>query len=376
MITEKLYDKDAYLKEFEATVVASSFENGKYYIELDKTVFFPEEGGQSCDKGTLNGLEVIHVSVKNGTILHELAENIEVGVPVYGKIDSKHRFFNMQMHSGEHIFSGLAYSTYAANNVGFHLSDNSATIDLDKKISFEEAQTLETRVNEIIVENRNIIARYPDPEELKRTSYRSKKELAGPVRLVTVEGVDTCACCAPHVRSTAEVGFFKIESFENYKAGVRIHYLCGFRALFDYREKLSNLSKISRLLSVKAGFETEGVQKLFDDFRSLSYENQGLKLKLIEKSITGSILFLEPKYSSLMKNASDMLKERFKGTTYVFAGNDENGYRYLIESDSEDLTVLSGKMKSTLGAKGGGRSDCIQGSLKASKEEINKLIEC
>ena len=150
-MTEKLYDKDAYGSEFTATVLSCEEDKRGYKVVLDKTFFFPEEGGQTPDIGTINGIEVTYVGIKDDIIAHYLEEPIATGTTVTGKIDFTHRFRNMQMHSAEHIFSGLVHSRFGYNNVGFHLSDNSATMDYDGKFSYEEALELERKVNEIIV---------------------------------------------------------------------------------------------------------------------------------------------------------------------------------------------------------------------------------
>ena len=380
-MTEKLYDKDAYGYEFSATVLSLTEDKKGYGIVLDKTFFFPEEGGQTPDTGTINGLEVVHVSIKDDVITHYLREPIEVGTAVAGKVDFKHRFLKMQMHSAEHIFSGLVNSRFGFNNVGFHLSDNSATMDYDGKFSYEEALELERRVNEIIVEGRKIAAVYPSKEELAALSYRSKKELSGPVRIVTVEDVDVCACCAPHVRNTSEIGVFKITSWENYKSGVRVNYLAGFRAIEDYERKLSDLREISRTLSFKQGEELNGVIKLSKDLSDLKYKEIELRNKYIELQVKSEktdsdngVCILSSDFSSNMKFACDILKEYYPGVRTVLCGSDEEGYRFYAESETVDLTELLKLLKEKFEVKGGGKKTAIQGTILAKSGEIRTFL--
>lgn len=380
-MTEKLYDKDAYGHEFTATVLNCEEDKKGFKVVLDKTFFFPEEGGQTPDTGTINGHEVIHVSIKDDVITHYLNEPLKVGATVTGKVDFDHRFLKMQMHSAEHIFSGLVNSRFGYNNVGFHLSDNSATMDYDGKFSYEEALELERKVNEIIVEGRKITAVYPSKEELAALSYRSKKELTGPVRIVTVEGVDVCACCAPHVRNTSEIGVFKITSWENYKSGVRVNYLAGFRAIEDYERRLSDLREISRTLSFKQGEELAGVVKLSKDLSDLKYKEVELRNKFIDLKVKSEkadgengVCILSSDFSPNMKYACDALKELYPGVRTVLCGSDEEGYRFYAESDTSDLTELLKLLKEKFDVKGGGKKNAIQGTILAKSGEIRNFL--
>ncbi len=377
MNTEKLYDLDAYETEFDATVLTCEKENDFYKVTLDKTLFFPEEGGQSADRGSIDGIEILNVTIKNDVIFHYLNEPLKPMQRVHGKIDFDHRFRNMQMHSGEHIFSGLAYKSFAANNVGFHLSENSATIDLDKEISDEDLKKLEIQVNTVIFENRNVLAYYPDKEELKKLNYRSKKELNGPVRIVIIDDADICACCAPHVKRTGEIGIFKIISKERYKGGIRLNYLCGFRALESFEKSLSDLKAISQGLNCKSGTEKERALELLSENSLLQYENISLKNKLIDAEIKAEfknqaygIKVTDITDSEVLRHAMKTLKNLYGGTCFLFAGSDEKGYRFLIESEATDAIKALNLLKEKYGAKGGGRAESIQGSFTGKIEPV------
>ena len=249
----KLYDLDAYATEFDAKVVSCEAvtynKQDGYAVVLDKTLFFPEEGGQSPDKGTIDGKEVLDVQIKKDIVTHYMAEALEEGAAVHGVLDWKHRFSNMQQHSGEHIFSGIVHREYGFNNVGFHLSDNIVTMDFDGVLTAEQVADVEYKVNEAIAKNVEIMAAFPSKEELAALEYRSKIEIDGAVRIVTVDGFDVCACCAPHVKRTGEIGLLKVMSVQNYKGGVRISMLCGFRALQAFREKAEVVSSLTGMLS-------------------------------------------------------------------------------------------------------------------------------
>ena len=210
-MTIKLYDQDSHLKHFTATVrTCAPAGEGKWQVELDQTAFFPEGGGQPADGGTLGGHNVLDVQEAGDSILHTVDGPLEPGTQVEGDLDWPLRFRRMQCHSGEHIISGLAHSLYGCTNVGFHLGENEVILDFDQELTAEQLEQLETLANQIVAENRPITAEYPDPEVLKTLDYRSKLDLTENIRIVTVETCDVCACCAPHVSRTGEIGDGKI----------------------------------------------------------------------------------------------------------------------------------------------------------------------
>lgn len=381
-MTEKLYDYDAYAVKFEAKVLECIQEKDLYKVILDKTLFFPEEGGQSPDKGTLNGNEVLNVRIKDDVITHYLRKPFSMGETVKGEIDWEHRFSNMQLHSGEHILSGIVFSKYGYNNVGFHLSDNTATMDYDGKFTYEEALELEKMANSVIFANKKITAEYPSPEKLKEINYRSKKELLGPVRIVTVEDTDVCACCAPHVHLTGEIGLFKIIGFENYKAGVRITYLCGYRALAYFNECIESLSAISKVLSCKRGSEKEKVLELSDENKRLNFEfvaslqkNISTRIKNEFSGKENGLLVLNDNEAAQIRYAATEMSKAYKKVTCVLSGNDDNGYRFLIETSEGDLLEIQGILREKYNAKCGGKPQSIQGSVKLKLDNFKELLK-
>ena len=199
--TEKLYDIDSELFAFDATVLScEKAEKGGYAVVLDRTAFFPESGGQYADRGTLGGIVVTDVHIKDECITHLVEQPIPVGSTVHGVLDAELRLAKMQCHTGEHIISGIAHKHYGYENVGFHLGNGEMTMDLDGELTPEQIASLEREANEVVWRNVAVRAEYPDAETLKNLNYRSKLDLSDGVRIVTVEGVDACACCAPHVK--------------------------------------------------------------------------------------------------------------------------------------------------------------------------------
>ncbi len=382
----KLYDLDAYAKEFDAQVVSCEAvtynKQDVYAVVLDQTLFFPEEGGQSPDKGTINGTEVLDVQIKKDVITHYIREAIAAGTTVHGVIDWAHRFSNMQQHSGEHIFSGIVHRDYGFNNVGFHLSDNIVTMDFDGVLTAEQVADVEYKVNEAIIKNVEITTAFPSKEELASLEYRSKIEIDGAVRIVTVDGFDVCACCAPHVKRTGEIGMLKVMSVQNYKGGVRISMLCGFRALQAFREKADVVSALTNLLSTSQETIVERVGQMKDTVQELKLQLGEMKQTMmfakayeIPAEDKDAILFEEELDTAIMRNVVNGLASIHPGINAVFVGNDDEGYRFILGSEIEDCTVVAVNLREAFGAKCGGSATMIQGSVSTTKEKLEAFFE-
>lgn len=388
--TIRLYDDDAYATEFTGVVLdckevpGDKDNNGQscYNIILDRTLFFPEEGGQSPDKGTINGIPVVDVQIKNDVIIHTLTEPLQEGSRIDGKVDWDHRFSNMQQHSAEHIFSGVVHREYRLNNVGFHLSESVVTMDFDGVLTPEQIQDIEWKVNRAIAENVEIEARYPEREELQQLEYRSKIEINGPVRIVTIPGYDVCACCAPHVKRTGEIGILKVMNVQNYKGGVRVSILCGFRALAEYREKSRVVSELMHLLSAGQDTLFERVSRIKETNNELKVQLNALKqeallgkIKEIPADEKNVLLFADDLDTAIVRTGVNTLVEKHKGVCGIFVGNDTDGYRFILGSSLADCNEIAGKLRKEFQAKCGGSNAMIQGSLLAPEKRIREFFE-
>lgn len=385
-MTEKLYYSDAYLAEFECKVI-NLYNDEKYiYVETDRTAFFPEGGGQTSDRGWFENCYVENVQINGETILH-FVENNEENVKTLknstflkGKIDMKKRFSDMQQHSGEHIFSGIVHNLYGYNNVGFHLGSEVVTLDFDGILDENDICKVENLVNEAVWQNLEIKVLYPTDDELSAMKYRSKIEIEGQVRIVEIPGVDVCACCAPHVKNTGEIGMIEVVAFEKYKGGTRISILCGDRALRDIRHKLNENKKISVLTKAKQSETAAAVERLMKEKDKTEYELVGAnrQLLLIKAEQTERdkriIVFDSKLEGKLLTEFTEAVKEKADEFAACFCG--ENGsYRYCIASKSVDLRALGKALNEAFSGRGGGRGEMIQGSLCASQEDIRKFLE-
>ncbi len=373
-MTIKLYDLDAYQTTFEATVLSCTKREKDYDVILDQTLFFPEEGGQTCDQGTLNDVRVHDVQIIDQEIHHYVNDPLKG--KIIGKIDFKHRYTNMQNHSGEHVLSGLVKEMFGFDNSGFHLSLNEITTDYSCFLNTKQLEKLEKRANEVILENHPIHCFYPEDTSLY--DYRSKKEINEALRLVEIEGVDCCACCAPHVRSTSEIGLIKILKAIKHKQGVRIWFICGYRAYQDYHQKHLQAMHISQKLSLPSDDLTHGIDRLINENNDLKQEISKLKKQSIDLQIQSlsvqdfHLVFVEELDRSLQLYYCNQLLDLAHHFSAVFVGKGNN-YRFYITSH-EDARLLLEKLKEHFEVKGGGKKDMVQGQIQGSKEDVEELL--
>ncbi|MBQ2803397.1 MAG: alanyl-tRNA editing protein [Lachnospiraceae bacterium] len=382
---EKLYYENIHITEFEAIVMECILDdtNQNYQIVLNRTAFFPEEGGQLADKGTLNHKPVLDVRIKQNIIYHILKEPIPVGTKVWGQVNWEQRFDFMQQHSGEHIISGLVNKYYGYDNVGFHLGLTEVTLDFNGVLSLEQLRMIEQEANAMVWQNLPIQITYPSPKELSTLQYRSKLDLTENVRIITIPGVDVCACCAPHVDTTGQIGLIKITNVQSHRGGVRVNILCGGRAVNDYTQKQDSVSNISTQLSAKQNAVSEAVARLKEEHLRLKALGNDLQAKLLgfmaaslpsPEDCANAILFLDTLNEIAIRNTINELVTVYTGYCAAFIGNDMDGYRFIIGSASKDCCELAKSMRQTFQAKGGGTAPMIQGTVSATRNALEEFF--
>lgn len=380
-MTEKIYLNDSYCKEFSAKVISCEKTEKGYGIVLDKTAFFPEGGGQGADKGMIDSIVVTDVQEKDGTITHTTETEISVGKEVECVIDWETRFARMQSHSGEHIVSGVAHSLFGCTNVGFHMSESLMTVDLDKPLSAEDIAKVELLSNQAVYKNEEIKAIYPTKEELETLDFRSKIELSDDARIVVIGETDTCACCAPHVARTGEIGIIKIVNAYSYKQGTRIEMLAGINALSDYVALNSANKELMGLLSAARFSVNEAVAKQNEQLMELRTQNAQMSKRLALAELTpvnvgdGAYAICESvTYDELRHCANHMLERGTK--TCVLLSNADEGYIYVVASSACDVREIVKELNAKFQGKGGGKPDYAQGKLgDVEIDEIKKAIE-
>jgi len=355
-----------------------------YEAVLDRTAFFPEGGGQYADTGVIDGVEVVDAREREEVIYHKIHRPLEIGRKVEGAIHWQERFSKMQQHSGEHIVSGLVHRIYGYDNVGFHMGKDAVTMDFNGVLTKEQLRDLERKANQAVAENLDINVIYPSREELEKMEYRSKIEIEGQVRIVVIPGYDTCACCAPHVKKTGEIGIIKLIGMQNYKGGVRVSMLCGFRALEDYHEKSESVKRISVMLSTKEEEVAEEVARLKEEvaaqkakFARLQKDLLVYKVKELEGNEPLVILFESELHGDAPRELMNLILEKGAGVAAVFSGNDVEGYRYVIGSKETDVRSYAKVLNEKFQGRGGGKPCMVQGSLCGKEIEIREeVIAC
>ena len=385
----KLYEKQSYLRECEAVVTDCFTKDGFVYVRLDRTIFFPEEGGQYADLGELVYGDNTSVGLLGGEVTDKSGKDIiyrvESEVPV-GEVKCilnwDLRYERMQNHSGEHVLTGTIHNEFGYDNVGFHLSDDGpVTLDMNGVLTWEEVMEMERKANEVIYNNLPITDSYPTGAELANLSYRSKIEIEGQVRLITIgdrdNPIDVCACCAPHVKTTGEIGIIKVISMVNWKGGVRISMLAGRRALRYINDRFDIIRSVTERLTTSF----DNVPDIIDGYKKEIGESKALINKtyvsLAEKicSASGSpfVFFDSDCPMSAMKNILSTLINMTDGYAGVFVGED-GSYRYMIGSKDKDSRIVASLLKEKLDARGGGKSDSVQGQVASCKEDIEKVL--
>ena len=374
-MTEKLYEQNSYCSVFSAVVEeCRSYEDG-YAVRLSRTAFFPEGGGQAADPGVMGGLVVKDVQIVGGDIWHYVDAPLTVGEMVEGSLDWETRFSRMRHHTAEHIVCSIAHRWYGYNNVGFHLGSEDVTLDLDGELTREQIDAIEDEANRVVAANVAVAATIPTAKELAQATYRSKKELEGDVRLVTIDGVDCCACCAPHVASTGEIGLIKLLDFIRYKGGVRIHLLCGDAALADYRLRYAQSAEISAKLSVKQHDLTVAVDRLIAERDGLKLALRAANRKIADMQVAAVkptdkpiCLIGEDWDVETLRRVVNGLAERCQGLCVAYSGSN-GAYQYVLGGHGE-IKTANAQMTASLNGRGGGDHRQCQGRVQATAEQI------
>lgn len=363
-MSEKIYEQDAYCKELWAHIIGREEKAG--YVLLDRTIFFPEKGGQPSDWGTLGDAKVMDVREQEGEIRH-FVDKMPSADGVFLKLNFERRFDHMQQHSGEHILSGLMYQKYGAVNRGFHLGKEVVTADFDVFLEEEALLDLEKACNEVILACKPVSSKVlTQREDLCQYPLRKETALSSDIRLVMVGDTDCVACCGTHVSHSGEVGLLKILKAEKNKNLQRIYFICGNRALLDYQKKHDLLMRLNHRFSSETEGLNEKIEGLFDQKENWHKKYLSAQQHLLNqyeeklKKETASVLCFFAKGLDLdfMQTLhKHMGKER---TLILF----NESYVVAKSHQDIDLALLFSREMKAKGGKGGGKGPFYQGQLK------------
>lgn len=388
-MTNKFYLDNPYLKEIDARIIDKTYEDGKYYIKLNRTIFYPHlSGGQPGDKGTINGIEVLEVYEENLNIIHVVKENIHSD-KVKLSINWENRIDNMQQHTGQHLLSSSFYKLYNGETIGFHIGGDYVYIDVNlPDLSKTEVEKIEIYANKIISLNFPIKSYIIGKNDIDKIPVRKQPTVNSNIRIVEIENIDFSPCAGTHLRSTGEIGLIKIRKWEKYKGNTRIEFVCGNRALYDYGWKNDQIKDISLLLSSKDIDAFDKVKKLYLQKEELEKENRSLKDEVYEyrgkellknSTIINSVPFIvrtfDDKNLDEISGVSNYLNNS-KSVVQIYGSTNGNKAQFMVSKSNEiniNLQDIFKLVSSELELKGGGSPNTVQGSC--SLTDLEKLME-
>lgn len=375
MHSVKKYYEDCHLRHFEATVTACEKTEKGYEIILDATAFYPEGGGQACDRGTLGSVRVLEVREEGESVIHLCDGPLMPGDIVEGSIDWERRFDQMQQHTGEHIVSGIVHRLYGFDNTGFHVGADVITVDFDGIIPQEDIPKIETEANRVVWQNLTLRCWYPSEEELPNVGYRTKRALPWPVRIVEIPGVDKCACCGVQVAMTGEVGLVKLFSCVKFHQGVRIEMACGSRALALLNAAYDQNRQVSQAFSAKI-FETgEAARAMNKRLADSEFRATGLQKQIFDQIAQGyrgkgNVLLHRPDCPPAdLRELADRIADVCGGIAFLYSGSN-----ICLASRTDDLKEIGKELKARFNARGGGKPGFFQGTLTATVEELEAFF--
>lgn len=401
-ITERLYYKEPHLYECTARVLSCEKTDAGFSVVLDRTVFFPEGGGQPSDAGTIAGEPVITAEDCSERIVYTLSREFTVGEEVTVAIDRDRRLDHSQQHTGEHMLSGTLKRCFNASNVGFHMSAEYSTIDIDKELSDEELSLLELTVNRAITANEPVYIEIVEPDALSEIALRkdtSKLESGDePVRIVYIGekgAIDACACCGTHTAMTGEVGVLSITASKRHRGGTRIWFLCGERAVQDAMKRRLELDEIANMFSTGHEEAVSVVRKLSEEYGALKRELRMAQAELAAirakeliaaaDEVSG-VKIIVTKTKGGASEAKQLIEkltlacaeEKLKMTASVFATDGERLYYSIGCTDSvtPDASEACNVINTLFNGRGGGRGGLAQGSAAfVSESQLEQSME-
>ncbi len=379
-MTERLYLRDPYLREFPARVLSARHEerHPPAVLELDRTAFYPTSGGQLHDTGMLADLRVVEVlEGEDGRVLHrtEGAGAVEslVGREVTGRIDWERRFDHMQQHTGQHIISQAALRELDAGTLAVHLGAERCTVDLDVAgFGIDASARMEDAANAAVMENRPVSSHFVAEAEIGRWGLRRPPKKSGTIRIIDIEGFDRSACGGTHVRATGEVGAIAICGWERYKGGTRVEFVCGWRALRDHRWKTRAVADIRRALSVSGLEVVEVVERLAAREREAARQAEEVLQRLLaveaglrRRGLVLPAVLAEVATGRQVDEARGLAQALIRdGGVVALLATEEGRLVFARSADlAVDVAALLRRAVDQFGGRGGGRSEFAQGTL-------------
>ena len=379
METRKLYYEDCHLSRFSARVLRCETGVDGFRVVLSATAFYPEGGGQPGDTGTLGGTAVLDTREDRGEIVHLCREPLTVGETVEGIIDYDRRFGFMQQHTGEHMVSGILHRLLGLHNTGFHIGAEGVTVDFDGVVPPELLPEIEVEANRGVWRNVPLHIFTPRAEELPNVTYRTKRALPWPVRIVEIPGFDTCACCGIHCAATGEVGLVKLFSSIPFRGGSRMVMACGGLALEILNRAYQQNKLVSQAFSAPMDETGAAADRMNDLLARQKYRISALERRIWDGIAEGyrgkgNVLRFEPGLDGTgLRELADRIAGCCGGVAAVFSG-EAGSCGFCLASREGDLRPLCKEMTQSLSGRGGGKPGFQQGTVRASRQEIEAFF--
>jgi alanyl-tRNA synthetase len=386
MAADRLYYADSMLREFTARILERRDTDRGPAVRLDRTAFYPTSGGQPHDRGTLGGERVLDVWDDDAGLVWHRLERLPAGDEVRCAIDWTRRFDHMQQHTGQHLLSAAFADLRRAATLSFHLGADDSSIDLDvADLTWEDAYAVEAQVNRVIWEDRPVEVRFFGEDEIHQVPLRKPPQVRGSIRVVWIRDVDASACGGTHVPRTGAVGLLKIVRLERYKAGTRVGFVCGGRALAHYQRALRGLQTVGADLSVHPDQVPETVARLLGDLKTLRRDMESARdaLMAVEAERVWAETAMTDGARRIVAYRADWGPDHLTAlathlaakprTVALLAGNDAKGIR-LVCRRSDDVTDVDAaavlrRALERLGGRGGGNARQAQGGAPAAAPE-------
>jgi len=377
MTTERLYLADPYITSFTAKIIDTCETEHGPAVVFASTHFYPESGGQPYDLGTIDGIPVTRiVETDDHRVLH-FVDRLPERNDVHCEIDGARRRDHMQQHCGQHILSAAFVREAAAATTSFHLGATVSTIDLDKAgLSEAEVSRTESAANAVVRAAAPIESRFVSGDEARTLDLRKDPPRGERLRIVSVEGFDQQACCGTHPCSTAEVGIVVVRGVERFKGGTRVEFLCGDRALADYRTSVGRIRKLASVLSTAESELVETATRLKDERKSMDKELRKLRSDALvagaeawmeNATVLGEATVLSKIAEGLEPAALRTLASKLVEAPgrVVLLGSIAEARAHLVFARSEDGAHDMGRLLreavGAVGGKGGGSPQIAQG---------------
>lgn len=386
-MTEKLYQFNSYITEFDAKIIKKEKSSKGIKVILDKTYFYPTSGGQQCDQGIINNIKVKEVLEEGEEIIHLLEEE-PLEENVHCVIDKERRYTFMQQHTGQHILSHCFLEKKNAPTLSAHMGELRNTIDIQKIfLKWEDVIEVEKLANEIIFRGIPIKIHFYNNVEECPFQLRKEPIFEGKLRVIEIEGVEASACGGTHCSNTREVGLIKIINFEKYKAGYRIEFQCGYRALKDYQNKCLIIHNLKSELNSKEEELVNSVSKIKETERHLKKEIEELNWRYLELVAEIAVKeYIANPTLTFIKELKDYNLEKLKRLALLIS--EKVIAPIILFSKSEKIDLVIAKRKGSdyslkrdcleilnqYNWRGGGSDDMIMGALSLDTK-IEELID-